>query len=436
MIHPFKTPPNNRFFFLKMESFNGIYDNEDNELERKRLIKGSETRLAEERPNLFDIFYINSGISMHLPTVCSPYTLLDPDGVVKFLGLQYPRDVTKEEIEIVIDSIDKFIESNNRYWHFCKMFLTERIDPTPEDIIEPFKEDIKEIIDMPVDELEALVLTLEKQKELDIKEHKDFYNQLYHKLRVFLSMSWLDRFHNDLLKNAIKRLVKQELKEIPEIDDSFFTKTQKKFRQRVLMQGEDGFKQYNHYAKRFFDARRKIRSENAKEHLIPQAGIEGLQYWGDEEVEFNDTIKLKVKNENGLLVLPDYEANVYLGYDWNRYNRKKFNPMNLPPKSIRGYIFRIYYPELKNRAVAPRYRLIPELIDKNEPVPDQQYKYTAIVFEAAEPYLPIGFRIVDKEWDTYRNDGVCSSFVQGVFTFQITFKAALHYKGKMKKPKQ
>ena len=416
-----------------------IYNEDGSELDRRRIIKGAETRLFEERPNLFDIFYLNSGLcSKFLPTVCSPYVLLDPVAVTQYLELKYPREITEDEIELLLHSLDLFLDTSNRYWYFVNMFITEKYKPTEDTLLVPFNDDIQKLIDQPVDELEKLVITFEQQRDFDIDEHQKFYDQLFHKLRFFLSMAWLDRHQNDLLKSVMKTLPKQQLAHVPQINDSFLTKTQKKYRQRIYMQGEDADKQrqYNYFAKMFFDATRKIQSEHAKQHLIPQSGIEGFQYWGDEEVEFRDEIKLKVINEDGKSVLPDYEASVYMGYDWNKYNRRKYNPLNLPPKSVRGYIFRIYYPELTDRAAAPRFKIVPSLIRPNEEVPDPSYKYTAIVFEADKPYLPLCFRIVDKQWDTYRNGGTASQFVQGVYTLQITFKASLHYKGKTPKVKK
>ena len=415
-----------------------IYNEDPNELDRKRLIKGAETRLSEERPNLFDIFYLNSGsCKTFLPSVCSPYMLLDPNEASKYLNLKYPREISQEELEILLNSIDPFIDSENKYWYFINMFIQEKIQPTEDNLLTPFNDEIQKLIDQPVNDLEKLVLTLDKGRDYDIDEHQEFYNQLYHKLCFFLSIAWLDRFQNDLLKSIIKTIPKQELPNIPVEDISFYTKTQKKYRERVYMQGSDvpKEKQFNYYARMFFDATRKIQSEHAKEHLIPQSGIEGFQYWGDEEVDFRDEIKLKITNEDGKSILPDYEASVYMGYDWNKYNRRKYNPRNLPPKSIRGYIFRIYYPELDGKS-APRYKILPNLISPDDEVPDPNYKYTAIVFEADKPYLPLCFRIVDKQWDTYRNGGTATQFVQGVYTLQITFKASLHYKGKMPRIKK
>jgi hypothetical protein len=98
---------------------------------------------------------------------------------------------------------------------------------------------------------------------------------------------------------------------------------------------------------------------------------------------------------------------------------------------VRGYKFRVFYPELHDKLKAPTFAIDADLVPRGETPPDPRYKYTAIVFEAGHPYLPIAFRIIDKQWDTYRNDGYVSTFHNGVFTFQFAFKASLYYQGNL-----
>ncbi|EAY23563.1 hypothetical protein TVAG_118990 [Trichomonas vaginalis G3] len=415
-----------------------IFQN-DEDLNRERLIKGSVRRLKEERPNLFDNFFINwegaydknithENEANWYPSICSPYILLDTEGVKKYLELNYPRNVPAEDIETLISNVECFVTNAHDYWYYIKLFLEFRSEEVEENLITPFNEDIIHITDISVDELEALFHTFALQQKFDIEDHAEFYKQLFHRMKFLLSTAWLDRYHNNLLKKTIKLLPKRELAKFEEGDVSFLTKTQKKFKQRLLMQ-ENGQKMFNHFSRRYFDARRHIQSEHPTK-LMPQLSIEGMQYWGDEEVEFNDTIQLKLKVKDGSMVIPDFEAVQYMGYDWNVHKRQKYDPDHPPPKSIRGYCFRIYYPALADKVCSPpRYRLCPEYLDPNEPVPDPNYRYTAILFEAEKPYLPICFRIVDKQWDERRTGGIRRSFIQGVFTFQITFVASLYYKG-------
>jgi len=46
---------------------------------------------------------------------------------------------------------------------------------------------------------------------------------------------------------------------------------------------------------------------------------------------------------------------VVYGFDWNQYNRKHFNPTNLPPKVIQGYRFHLFYPDLIDITISPIY---------------------------------------------------------------------------------
>ena len=401
-------------------------------------------RIKENRPSLFDLFYINTGVisDQYLPSICASYVFLDNEALAKYTGIKSPKTITDQEISAVKD-ICQYFESIDPYWEYLIIILEDKIAPEPEvDLITPFNTDIVKFVDeVSVDELEQYISRIETQLlKNDLEEYQEFYKQLIRRLKFILATSWHDRYHNALLKKITKELparnlvqVKDDVSKIGENNTSdilanFYTKNQRKYRTKVLQQ-EDGIHRYNKAVKDYFDTRGKIQFENAKRRMIPNNQIEGLQYWGDDEEEFNDLVPLHYRNADGQM-LPDYEGIVYKGYDWNEYNRIKFNLNHKPPKTVRGYYWKIFYPKLKNQNVAPKYRIDANLLkNTDEPVPDERYKYTCIVFESAPPYLPIAFRIVDKEFDIYRTNGIVSEFVNGIFTFQITFKASLYFKG-------
>ena len=54
---------------------------------------------------------------------------------------------------------------------------------------------------------------------------------------------------------------------------------------------------------------------------------------------------------------PRYFNRVKTGYDWNKYNRSHYDHDNPPPKTVQGYKFNIFYPDLVDRTATPQYYL-------------------------------------------------------------------------------
>merc|ERR1719453_3003708 len=56
---------------------------------------------------------------------------------------------------------------------------------------------------------------------------------------------------------------------------------------------------------------------------------------------------------------PRYFNRVKTGYDWNKYNQAHYDHDNPPPKTVQGYKFNVFYPDLIDRNEAPKYVLEP-----------------------------------------------------------------------------
>ncbi len=54
-----------------------------------------------------------------------------------------------------------------------------------------------------------------------------------------------------------------------------------------------------------------------------------------------------------LISIARYFNRVKTGYDWNKYNQTHYDHDNPPPKSVQGYKFNIFYPDLVDRSVTP-----------------------------------------------------------------------------------
>jgi len=43
---------------------------------------------------------------------------------------------------------------------------------------------------------------------------------------------------------------------------------------------------------------------------------------------------------------PRYFNRIHTGYEWNKYNQTHYDHDNPPPKTVQGYKFNIFYPDL------------------------------------------------------------------------------------------
>jgi hypothetical protein len=103
---------------------------------------------------------------------------------------------------------------------------------------------------------------------------------------------------------------------------------------------------------------------------------------------------------------------VRTGYDWNKYNKTHYDFENPPPKTVQGYKFNIFYPDLIDRTIAPTYFLEPADSDDS----------CLIRFHAGPPYEDVAFKIVNKEWETAKKHGFRCSFDRGVLQLHFNFK--------------
>ncbi|KAK8802156.1 hypothetical protein WA158_006550 [Blastocystis sp. Blastoise] len=109
---------------------------------------------------------------------------------------------------------------------------------------------------------------------------------------------------------------------------------------------------------------------------------------------------------------PKYFNRVKTGYDWNKYNQKHYDPDNPPPKSIQGYRFNIFYPDLINKNKAPQFYLEPA----------NEEGFCVIRFHAGPPYEDIAFKIKNREWEKGRNRGFKCIFEKGIMHLHFDYK--------------
>ncbi|AOW01480.1 cactus-binding C-terminus of cactin protein-domain-containing protein [Yarrowia lipolytica] len=133
----------------------------------------------------------------------------------------------------------------------------------------------------------------------------------------------------------------------------------------------------------------------------------------------SDEIKVDKKTR------PRFHNRVVLGFDWNKYNQTHYDSNNLPPKTVQGYKFNIFYPELPE-GKTPSYQVIKM---KNEDITKQR-ETCLLKFTAPAPYADLTFRVVDRTWDyAARGDGKYnSSYHNGVLQLHFRFKKDFYKK--------
>ncbi|SPC66825.1 related to cactin [Ustilago sp. UG-2017b] len=110
---------------------------------------------------------------------------------------------------------------------------------------------------------------------------------------------------------------------------------------------------------------------------------------------------------------PRFLNRVHTGFDWNKYNQTHYDSDNPPPKTVQGYKFNIFYPDLIDKNAAPTYKVVKERGEEQT---------VLLRFSAGPPYEDVAFRIVNREWEYSHKRGFRNSFDRGVLQLHFNFK--------------
>ena len=110
---------------------------------------------------------------------------------------------------------------------------------------------------------------------------------------------------------------------------------------------------------------------------------------------------------------PRFFNRVKTGYEWNKYNRTHYDHDNPPPKTVQGYKFNIFYPDLIDSRSVPQYFL--------EACADSK-DFCILRFHAGPPYEDIAFKIVNREWNKLPRHGFRCVFERGILHLHFNFK--------------
>eukprot|EP00189_Rhodosorus_marinus_P011389 CAMPEP_0184742086 /NCGR_PEP_ID=MMETSP0315-20130426/5106_1 /TAXON_ID=101924 /ORGANISM="Rhodosorus marinus, Strain UTEX LB 2760" /LENGTH=306 /DNA_ID=CAMNT_0027212777 /DNA_START=130 /DNA_END=1047 /DNA_ORIENTATION=- len=142
-----------------------------------------------------------------------------------------------------------------------------------------------------------------------------------------------------------------------------------------------------------------------EEEMIKGESKKGM---GENEEKFNEEVNLDKKyawNNKYKPRKPKYFNRVHTGYEWNKYNQTHYDHDNPPPKTVQGYKFNIFYPDLIDKSKAPGFK-----IQKTDN-PD----VCILRFVAGPPYEDIAFKIVNREWEHSHKKGFKCTFERGIF---------------------
>lgn len=111
---------------------------------------------------------------------------------------------------------------------------------------------------------------------------------------------------------------------------------------------------------------------------------------------------------------PRFFNRVFAGYDWSRYNRTHYDHDNPPPKTVKGYKFNIFYPDLLDKSVAPTFYL--------EADPEGDSNFCLLRFHAGPPYEDVAFRIPNRPWERIPKFGYRCFFDRGILHLWFHFR--------------
>ena len=135
----------------------------------------------------------------------------------------------------------------------------------------------------------------------------------------------------------------------------------------------------------------------------------------DNELVFNDIVEIKKDYEwakDYKPIKPRYANKKILGFDWNKHNQAHYDNINLPPKTVSGYRFNIFYPNLVDKTKTPKFYL------QRSETPDM----CIIRFESGAPYEDVAFKIINREWNTRQKGDFLNVFDKGVLKLYFKFK--------------
>ncbi|XP_055335119.1 LOW QUALITY PROTEIN: splicing factor Cactin-like [Paramacrobiotus metropolitanus] len=151
-----------------------------------------------------------------------------------------------------------------------------------------------------------------------------------------------------------------------------------------------------------------------EDHVFEREARKGM---GEDEAQFSVEAEVDkpfyVWSEKYRPRKPRYFNRVHTGFEWNKYNQTHYDLDNPPPKVVQGYKFNIFYPDLIDKSVTPKYKVTP-CNDNSD--------FAVLKISAGPPYEDIAFKIVNREWEYSYKRGFRCQFHNNIFQLWFHFK--------------
>jgi len=139
---------------------------------------------------------------------------------------------------------------------------------------------------------------------------------------------------------------------------------------------------------------------------------EAARGFADDEEQMLETAEVETRDVDGLRK-PRYLNRIKTGYEWNKYNQAHYTPEEPPPKTVQGYKFNIFYPDLVDATQPPIYKL--------EACPGED-DFAILRFKAGPPYRDVAFKLVNQQWESQPKRGFRCVWERGILTLAFNFK--------------
>ncbi|ETV74223.1 hypothetical protein H257_11174 [Aphanomyces astaci] len=235
----------------------------------------------------------------------------------------------------------------------------------------------------------------------------EYYENVMQEIAVHQAKAQLRAIHTSLLQRLADRVKEQEANAaasiaaaLPNQDSSNDMELSEKAKAKQLLEQESQVDDDSRAALAMWTLEMGRGNEDAETQLIDQVDVA--------------TARLAAWASQYRPRKPRFFNRIKTGYDWNKYNQTHYDgEESAPPKIVQGYKFNLFYPDLIEKYVAPKYTF--------DPI-EGTTEFCVLRFSAGPPYVDVGFKIVNQEWEFSHKRGFKCVFDRGILQLHFNFK--------------
>ena len=322
--------------------------------------------------------------------------------------------LTKPDLEDLLGDILSLKNTDNQqFWKDLTIMVQDKLREGKNDINESVLKDATALFKSKTHEQ---LLKLEQSIRLKVNNENDidinYWESLLAELKVSIAKTRLKDAHIKVLKQKLDRLKReQSIKASKQEKDANYEPVLLRIQDvpidsLIITQEED-------------DDHLNAKQRRVLSSMNDEISGSSLNKVKEENEEETNTIEVPLATENYSWSKeynprkPKYKNRVHTGYEWSRYNKKHYDVDNPPPKTVKGYRFSIFYPDMIEKSVSPQYSV------KTCP---HNKEFAVLRFHAGAPYQDIAFRIANRDWDQSSRHGFRNRFRNGVYQLWFDFK--------------